>query len=79
MSKAKARYRRSIIIWILALASMVWVAVDQFDIPPEDMAWLLVYTVVVVAAIILCAAVAVAVLVGLKKLLGKTDQTPGPD
>jgi membrane protein DedA with SNARE-associated domain len=71
MSKANARHRRTTILGVLALASLVWVAVDQFDIPLEDMAWLLFYTVVVVLGIIVVAAVAVAAMIGLKKLLGK--------
>lgn len=71
MSKATARYRRTTILGVLALASMVWVAVDQFNIPVEEMAWLLVYTIVVVAGIILFAAITVAAMVGLKKLFRK--------
>ena len=69
MSRANARYRRSITLGVLALACLVWVATDQFGIPREDMAWLLVYTATGVLAVILLAAVAVGLWVGLLKLL----------
>ncbi len=69
MSKADARYRRRIIMGVLALAGMMWLATDQFGVPRENMAWFLVYTLVAVLCIILLAAVVVALWIGLRKLL----------
>jgi len=71
MSKAQARFRRSILLGVLALSTLIWVAVDQFDIPREDMAWSMVYTLVVVLGIIVSAAVAVGIWLGVRRLLGK--------
>jgi len=71
MTRAHARYRRSILLGVLALSSLVWVAVDQFNLPREDMVWLMVYTLVGVLGIIVMAAVAVGVGLGVRRLLGK--------
>ena len=70
MSKATARYRRSILISIIALGSLIWVATDQFGIPKENIGWMLVYTLVAMSCIILTAAIAVTLWIGVKKLLG---------
>ena len=68
-SRANARFRRSIILGVLALASLVWVATDQFGISPQDMAWLLVYILVGMLAIIFTAGITVALWLGVRKLL----------
>jgi hypothetical protein len=68
-SRANARYRRSLILGILALASLVWVATDQFGIPPQDMAWLLLYVVAGLMVIIVIAGIAVALWLGVRKLV----------
>lgn len=70
MSKATARYRRSILISIIALGSLIWVATDQFGIPKENIGWMLVYTLVAMGCIILTAAIAVTLWIGVRKLLG---------
>lgn len=67
-SRANARFRRSIILGVLALASLVWVATDQFGISPQDMAWLLVYILVGMLAIIFTAGIMVALWLGVRKL-----------
>ncbi len=69
ISKANARYRRSIVLGILALASLVWVATDQFGIPPQDMGWLLVYILAGLIGIMVIAAIAVALWLGVRKLV----------
>ena len=69
ISKANARYRRSIVLGILALASLVWVATDQFGIPPQDMGWLLVYILAGLIGIMVIAAIAVALWLGVRKLI----------
>jgi len=37
VSKANRRYVRTIVIGTAALAALVWMAVDQFGIPQEEM------------------------------------------
>jgi hypothetical protein len=71
VSKANARYRRSIFISIVSLGSLIWVATDQFDIPRETVGWMLVYTFIAVLGIIAFAAVCVAMWLGLRKLLAR--------
>lgn len=73
MSKANARYRRSITLGVLALACLVWVATDQFGVPPQDMAWLLAYTVAGALGVILLAAMVVGLWLGLRKLLARNN------
>ncbi|MEH6571052.1 MAG: hypothetical protein V7709_18380 [Halioglobus sp.] len=68
-SRANARYRRSLILGVLALASLVWVATDQFGIPPQNIAWLLVYILAGMLGIILIAGTTVALWLGLRKLV----------
>jgi uncharacterized membrane protein len=51
----------------------VWAAVDQFDIPVEKMAELFLGTLWVAGGIIIFAALLVVVLVGLRKLLQRSD------
>ena len=72
MSKANARHRRSVFIGVLALGSLVWAAHDQFGIPPENIGWMLVYTIAAVFSIIVLAATVVALWLGLRKLLGRS-------
>ena len=71
MSKATARYRRSIIIGILALASLVWVATDSFGIPWQDIAWLLLYIMAGALGVILAAVVVAGLWIALRKLVGR--------
>jgi hypothetical protein len=70
MSKANARYRRSIIIGIVALGSLVWVSTEQYGVPRENIAWMLIYTLAGVFSVIVFAAVVVGLLVALRKLKG---------
>ncbi len=72
--KSLKRYYRTVILGIMAMAALVWVAMDQFDIPREDMAELLLITVLVAVAIILCAAATVLLWVGLRKLRARQRQ-----
>jgi hypothetical protein len=67
-NRANARYRRSIVLGVLALASLVWVATDQFNIPPKEMGWLLLYTAAGVSVIIALAGITVAIGLALRKL-----------
>jgi len=50
------------------MAALVWAAVDQFDIPMEDVRELLLGTVLAVALVIGLAAVVVLIWMGLRRL-----------
>jgi uncharacterized membrane protein len=64
-SKSQRRYIRSVVLGVLALATLIWAAVDQFAISWEEMGDLLLVTLLVVAVVIGLA----ALVVGLWQLL----------
>ena len=70
MSKAKRRYYRTIILGVLAMATLLWAAVDQFGLSYREMAQLFLTTMLVVAGVILLAALVALLWVGLRRLLG---------
>jgi hypothetical protein len=69
MSRAQRRYIRTIVLGVCALAALVWSAVDLFDVPVEDMGQLFLGTVIAVGVVIVAAALTVALLAGLRRLL----------
>jgi len=69
MNKARSRYYRSIVISMLALAALLWLAVDQFGIPGEEIRQLLLASVLVVALVVAAAAAATLLWVLLRKLV----------
>jgi membrane protein implicated in regulation of membrane protease activity len=73
VSRASRRLFRSSVLGLAALGVLVWAAVDQFDIPVEKMAELFLGTLWVAGGIIIFAALLVVVLVGLRKLLQRSD------
>jgi hypothetical protein len=75
VSKAGRRFYRSIAYGLAGLGALVWAAVDQFDIPYQDMLELFLGTVWVAGVTIALAALCVVVWIGLRKLLrrNKTD------
>jgi hypothetical protein len=68
LSRASRRYYRTILLGILALGTLVWVAVDQFGVPPGDMADLFLATLLVVSLVIGAAALVALLWVGLRRL-----------
>ena len=70
MSKAKRRYYRTIILGVLAMATLLWAAVDQFGLSYREMAQLFLTTMLVIAGVILLAALVALLWVGLRRLLG---------
>ena len=56
------------------MAALVWSAVDQFGIEPREMLELFLSTVIVLVAAILSAALAAAIWVGLRRLLGNSRE-----
>ena len=53
------------------MSSLIWVAIDQFDIPVEDMLSLFYATAIGAGGIILAAAIFVFLMAGLRKLSGR--------
>jgi len=68
MNRGRRRYFRSVIISVLALAALLWVAVDQFGITSAEIRELLLASLLVLLLVIAAAAVAVAVWMLLRKL-----------
>jgi drug/metabolite transporter (DMT)-like permease len=69
VARAGRRYWRTIILGILALGVMVWSAVEQFDVPLDEIRQLLLGTVIAVVLVILAAALFVLGWIGLRRLL----------
>lgn len=69
MNKSNRRYYRTIVLGLAAMGALVWVALEQFDIPREDFLELLLGTLVAMLLVIGLAAVIAALWIGLRKLL----------
>jgi hypothetical protein len=72
-----SKNRRTLLLGTLATAVLVWSAIHHFGVPAREMAWLFAYSAMGVLAIALFAAVAVALVQGLKwlrrRVLGAKD------
>ena len=68
MSKAQRRYIRTIVLGVMAMAALIWAAVDQFGISWEEIGELFLGTVIAVALVIAAAAIVVALWLGLRRL-----------
>ena len=66
--KTNIRYRRTVFLGVLATVVFVWAAITRFDVPAEEMAWLLAYCVFGVLGTMVLAALTMAVFIGLKRL-----------
>ena len=64
-----SRGRRSLLLALLLLATLLWSAVYSFDVPPWELAMLGLYSVTGIFAIMLGAALCVALLQLLKAVL----------
>ncbi|MBT4522469.1 MAG: hypothetical protein HOC23_20935 [Halieaceae bacterium] len=61
MGRANRRYYRTLILGMLAMATLVWAAVDQFEISPSDMLNLFLSVAVGVLGIIAAAGAVVVI------------------
>jgi len=73
----KARNQRTLALGLLATATFVWAAIYKFDVPAEEMAWLLLYCSIGVAVMALLAALCVALVVVVRKLLRHLGERRG--
>ncbi len=69
VSRATRRYYRTIVLAVLAMASLIWVAMDQFGISQREMTELFLGTVLIAVLVIVCAGVITLLWVALRKLL----------
>lgn len=67
----KKRYMRTFILALIACATLIWVAIDSFDIPPQQMLGFFLAIALGAAVIVALAALAVLCLVAVKRLLKK--------
>ena len=65
----RARNKRTVFIGVLATAVFAWAAIDRFGVPPEELAWLLLYCAIGVAVVVVVAALSVGLLIGGRRLL----------
>jgi hypothetical protein len=71
VSRAARRYVLRIILAVGALAALVWVAADQFNIPLAEIQALFVSTLLAMGLIIVTAALCAALWITLRRLLGR--------
>jgi len=62
------RYRRTVFLAVVATGTLVWAAIRKFDVPPAELAWMLVYCIAGVLSTACLAALFLAVVIGGKKL-----------
>ena len=67
--------RRTIFLATLAMATLVWSAIYHFGVPAQEMAWLFAYSTLGVLLIVLLAAIAVALVHGVKILRRKNSES----
>ena len=68
MSKATRRFHRTLVLSVFSLAVLIWAAIRNFDISPEDMLTFFVGVLWVVAGVILLAGFCAGLWVALRKL-----------
>ncbi len=74
----KHRGKRTVLLGLFATGVFVWAAIERFDVPVEEMAQLLGYSVLGVLLTMVLAAAFVAFIIGLKALVSRLRQTrPG--
>lgn len=71
MFGTRGRGRRTVFLGVLATVVFVWAAIDRFDVPAEEMGWLLLYCLLGVFSTMVLAALCVGLVVGVKALLRK--------
>jgi phosphoglycerol transferase MdoB-like AlkP superfamily enzyme len=67
--KSGRRYYRTTLLGVVALGALIWVAVEQFQIAPREVAELALGALLMVVLVISAAATVALLWVGLRKLL----------
>ena len=68
MKKSSRKYYRTIFLGVAAMATLIWAAVDQFDIPWEEMLDLMLISVLMIGTVIVVAAVFVGAVIVVRRL-----------
>ena len=74
VSKATRRHYRTVLLAVMAMAALIWVAMDQFGISRQEMTELFLGTVLAALLIIICAGAITLLWMGLRKLLHREDK-----
>lgn len=73
MNGSGRRFYRSLVLILVALGVLVWVMLDQFDVPRQDVQALIMGALSLVAITILVAALVAGLWVALRKWLRRGD------
>lgn len=73
MNRATRRFYRSLVLSLTALGVLIWVALDQFDVPRQEAARLLLGTLSVAASVIVLAALFAGIWIALRKWIRRED------
>ena len=65
----KASNRRTIFLALLATVTFVWAAIYKFDVPAQEMGWLMIYCIAGVLLVVVLAALTVGFFIAARKLL----------
>lgn len=74
MSKASRRYYRTVLLGLAAMGVLIWAAIDQFELSPQEMTELFLGTLWVMGGTIVLAAVFATLWIGLRRLLRSRDK-----
>lgn len=74
MSRASRRYHRTLLLSVVAMGALVWVAMDQFNVSPEEMLELGIAALLTVGIAIFGAALMTAVWLLLRKLVRRLSK-----
>lgn len=67
----KAGHKRTVFLGVLATVVFAWAAIDRFDVPPAELAWLLLYCVIGVGVVVVLAALSLGLFIGIRRLLAR--------
>ena len=73
MNRANRRYYRTIVLGVMAMAALVWAAMDQFGISRQEMTGLFLGVLLVAVLVIFCAAVIALLWVTLRKWMRRNQ------
>jgi len=73
MNRANRRYYRTIILGVMAMAALVWVAMEQFGISRQEMSGLFLGTVLVALLVISSAGLMALLWIALRKWLRRSE------
>lgn len=72
-TRAAKRFRRTMVLGLLALATLVWAAIDQFGVPVDTVLELALGSALMVVTAIVGAGLFAALWIGLRRLFRRRD------